>query len=146
MISRRLERFSLKRADLITFASQPMLAKLSRLFPELPLESKGLLMMNGYAGEPCPVRVASDSVDLRIGYFGMADDDEKGYRNIEPLFRAIAGAIKTGIAIRLCFYGCASTARCACPALISRTFLLLKQTLPWRMTRCSLLCRECTIF
>jgi hypothetical protein len=105
MISRRLERFSLKRADLITFASQPMLAKLSRLFPELPLESKGLLMMNGYAGEPCPVRGASDSVDLRIGYFGMADDDEKGYRNIEPLFRAIAGAIKTGIAIRLCFYG-----------------------------------------
>jgi len=105
MISRRLERFCLKRADLVTFASQPMFEKLKRLFPDLPLESKGLLMMNGYAGEPCPVRRASRSPDLRIGYFGMADDDEKGYRNVEPLLRAIAGVIRTGIAIRLCFYG-----------------------------------------
>jgi len=105
MISRKLERFSLKRADLITFASQPMLAKLNRLFPDLRLESKGLLMMNGYAGRPCPVRGASESADLRIGYFGMADDDEQGYRNVEPLLRAIAGAMKSGITIRLCFYG-----------------------------------------
>ncbi|MBK7674965.1 MAG: hypothetical protein IPJ27_09470 [Candidatus Accumulibacter sp.] len=105
MISRRLERFSLKRADLITFASQPMFAKLNRLFPDLPLESKGLLMMNGYAGEPWPVRGASESADLRIGHFGMANDDEKGYRNVEPLLRAIAGAIEAGITIRLCFYG-----------------------------------------
>lgn len=105
MISRKLERFSLKRADLVTFASQPMFAKLNRLFPDLPLEGKGLLMMNGYAGEPCPVRGTSRSADLRIGYFGMADDDEQGYRNVEPLLRVIAGAIKTGIAIRLCFYG-----------------------------------------
>jgi len=105
MVSRRLERFSLKRADLIAFASQPMFEKLKRLFPDLPLESKGLLMMNGYAGGPCPVRRASKSADLRIGYFGMADDDEKGYRNVEPLLRAMAGAIKRGIAIRLCFYG-----------------------------------------
>jgi len=105
MISRRLERFSLKRADLITFASQPMFAKMNHLFPDLRLENKGLLMMNGYAGEPFPVRGASNSADLRIGYFGMADDDEKGYRNVEPLLHAIAGAIKDGIAIRLCFYG-----------------------------------------
>jgi hypothetical protein len=105
MISRRLERFSLKMADLITFASQPMFAKMNRLFPDLPLEGKGLLMMNGFAGEPCPLRGASNSAELRIGYFGMANDDENGYRNVEPLLRAIAGAIKTGVAIRLCFYG-----------------------------------------
>jgi hypothetical protein len=104
-ISRRLERFSLTRADVITFASPPMFAKLRRFFPDLPLASKGLLMMNGYAGAPCPVRGTSESSDLRIGYFGMADDDEKGYRNVEPLLRAIAGAIEAGITVRLCFYG-----------------------------------------
>ncbi|MBN8464685.1 MAG: hypothetical protein J0M01_18010, partial [Dechloromonas sp.] len=54
---------------------------------------------------PCPVRQASQSADLRIGYFGMADDDEHGYRNVEPLLRAMASAIETGSAIRLCFYG-----------------------------------------
>ena len=85
-VSRRLERFILKRADLITFASQPMFAKMNHLFPDLRLENKGLLMMNGYAGEPFPVRGASNSADLRIGYFGMADDDEKGYRNICLLY------------------------------------------------------------
>ena len=104
-ISRKLERFSLEQADLVTFASQPMLAKLNRLYPDLRLEHKGLLMMNGYAGAPCPVGETSDRADLRIGYFGMADDDEKGYRNVEPLLHAMAGAIKSGINIRLCFYG-----------------------------------------
>jgi len=105
IVSRRLERFSLNRADLVAFASQPMFDKLKQLFADLPLESKGLLMMNGYAGDPCPVRQASKSADLRIGYFGMADDDEHGYRNVEPLLRAIGSAIETGTAIRLCFYG-----------------------------------------
>jgi len=104
-ISRRLERFSLNRADLVTFASQPMFVKLIRLFPDLPLAGKGLLMMNGYAGAPCPVPGTSASADLRIGYFGMADDDEKGYRNVEPLLRAVAAAIDAGINFRLCFYG-----------------------------------------
>lgn len=85
--------------------------------------------------------MTSQSADLRIGYFGMADDDEQGYRNVEPLLRAIAGAIKAGIAIRLCFYGSLRLSR-----IDIKDFHFVEVNAQWRMTMCSTSCRECTIF
>jgi|JI9StandDraft_2_1071091.scaffolds.fasta_scaffold18277_2 hypothetical protein len=104
-ISRKLERFCLARADIITCASQPMLAKLEHAYPDLDLGKRGLAMLNGYAGELCPATEGNASGELRIGYFGMADDDAMGYRNIEPLLRAVAGVVASGQRVRLCFYG-----------------------------------------
>ena len=104
-ISRWLEEFTLRRADIITCASQPMLAKLTRLFPDRTLDDKCLLMMNGYAEQPCPIAVPTAAEELRIGYFGMANDDNRGYRNVQPLLHVMALGVAAGLRIRLVFYG-----------------------------------------
>ena len=82
-----------------------MLAKLEGLFPDRALAVKGLLMLNGYAEDPCPVAVPTASEELRIGYFGMANDDDRGYRNVQPLLHLVALGVAAGIRIRLVFYG-----------------------------------------
>jgi len=104
-ISKRLERFSLASADLVTFVSNPMITKMSALFPELNLESKSVLVMNGYAGEVCDYFEKLNSSPLKIGHFGMADDDPEGYRNIEPLLNSVKEANDRGASLQLIFYG-----------------------------------------
>ncbi|MDT4832039.1 hypothetical protein FQZ97_655760 [compost metagenome] len=104
-ISKRLERFSLESADLVTFVSNPMIAKMSALFPGLNLENKSILVMNGYAGEVYDYVERLSSSPLKIGHFGMADDDPEGYRNIEPLLKSVKKANDQGASLQLIFYG-----------------------------------------
>lgn len=104
-ISRRLEHFSLSNADLVTFVSNPMITKMCALFPGLNLEDKSMLVMNGYAGEVCDYLERLDSSPLKIGHFGMADDDPDGYRNIEPLLNSVKKANAQGASLQLIFYG-----------------------------------------
>lgn len=104
-ISKWLERFCLRQANIVTFVSNPMLKKLCALYPELEIEAKGLLVMNGFAGSPSEYSDKTRRLPLRIGYFGMADDDLNGYRNVELLFKAIAAANSAGASLELVFYG-----------------------------------------
>lgn len=104
-ISKWLERFCLRQADIVTFVSNPMLNKLCALYPELEIKAKGLLVMNGFAGSPSEYSGKARCQPLRIGYFGMADDDLNGYRNVELLFKAIAAANSAGASLELVFYG-----------------------------------------
>lgn len=104
-ISKWLERFCLRQADIVTFVSNPMLNKLCTLYPELEVKAKGLLVMNGFAGSPSEYSIKARCRPLRIGYFGMADDDLNGYRNVELLFKTIAAANSAGASLELVFYG-----------------------------------------
>ncbi|MCL6419725.1 glycosyltransferase family protein [Aestuariirhabdus haliotis] len=103
--SRKMEKFSLARADIVTFVSEPMISKLDKMFPDLYLVEKGLLVMNGFAGDPCSFTIPKFEDPIRIGYFGMADDDPNGYRDVEPLLNLTSTAVRSGLNIKLFFYG-----------------------------------------
>ncbi|MCY1369855.1 hypothetical protein D9M69_569120 [compost metagenome] len=89
----------------MTYVSGPMIGKMSRIFPGIDLESKSLLVMNGYAGELCDYVERSKASPIRVGHFGMADDDPSGYRNIEPLLESVKAANARGASLQLIFYG-----------------------------------------
>lgn len=104
-LSRRLESATLSKADLVTFVSNPMIVKMDALYPDLALKDKSLLVMNGFAGNIAEHAERKYSSPIKIGYFGMADDDRNGYRNVEPLFESVRQAIENGVSIAVEFYG-----------------------------------------
>ena len=105
-ISLALERFVLKKSDLVTYVSNPMLSKMQKIFPELSLADKEILVMNGFAGKPSNFSARNNNNDqIDIGYFGMADDNESSYRNVRPLLECINKAVLEGKKITLHFYG-----------------------------------------
>ena len=88
-----LEKRVLRRADRLTYISEPMIEKAAALLGSDGdrLRNKSTLIMNGYDARnltPVSPWTATGS-RLRIGYFGLLDDRPESYRSPATLFEAI---------------------------------------------------------
>jgi glycosyltransferase involved in cell wall biosynthesis len=91
--NRAIEKTVLRRADHITYISEPMIEKIAAMFgPDgEAARGKSTLVMNGYDARQAPVGVnwVARGSRLRLGYFGLIDDRPDSYRNPTDLFEAI---------------------------------------------------------
>lgn len=105
-ISCWMERRIVNSVNYITYASSPIFEKLKHLCTDR-ISGKGVLVMNGFPREP----IALGKPDffrgaiVRIGHFGIVNDEAHSYRNIEPIIRAIEKARASGAEIVLELYG-----------------------------------------
>lgn len=111
-ISCWMERHIVKSASYITYASSPIFEKLKHLCTD-GISSKGVLVMNGFPREPVALEKSefSPGVAIRIGHFGIVNDEVHSYRNVEPIIRAIEKARSSGVEITLELYGAARFSR-----------------------------------
>ncbi|WP_137821636.1 glycosyltransferase family 4 protein [Pseudomonas sp. D(2018)] len=111
-ISCWMERRIVNSVNYITYASSPIFEKLTNLCAD-GISSKGVLVMNGFPREPIALEKPESlpgSV-VRIGHFGIVNDEVHSYRNIEPIIRAIEKARASGTEIILELYGSARFSR-----------------------------------
>lgn len=88
-----IERTVLRRADHITYISEPMIEKIEAMFGKdgEAARARSTLVMNGYDARLAPVdgNWTPRGSRLRLGYFGLIDDRPQSYRNPTDLFEAI---------------------------------------------------------
>lgn len=80
MISFFIEKRILKSCDYFLYATKPMLKKLTQNI-NFDISRKSKLVMNGYTNKPS-IKFSPSSGRIKIGYFGSADSNPNGYRNI----------------------------------------------------------------
>lgn len=111
-ISCWMERRIVSSVNYITYASSPIFEKLKQMFTDR-ISDKGVLVMNGFPGDAIALRKPAflpGSV-VKIGHFGIVNDEAHSYRNVEPIIRAIEKVRASGVEIILELYGSARFSR-----------------------------------
>lgn len=98
-VSRILERNVLSKIDYFTYVS-PIVPNLISSELGIDLNSKSMLIYNGYEPLPFPYSICPDSKKSLI-YFGSASDDENSYRCVKNLIKIVSSTNGA----RLDFYG-----------------------------------------
>ncbi|WP_417624810.1 hypothetical protein [Paremcibacter congregatus] len=104
--SEAMEKKVISSADYFTCISEPMLTKLTKLYPSIiNLNNKSSLIMNGFDEDQFSLLFDGQKVDdgiFRIGYFGSMSDEEGSYRNPTIFFEALE---KIDLPIKVIIYG-----------------------------------------
>lgn len=105
-ISCWMEKRIVNSANFITYASSPIFEKLKHMYGDR-ISNKGILVMNGFPHEPVALNNSEHTArsKIRIGHFGIVNDETHSYRNIEPIIRSIEKARSLGANITLDLYG-----------------------------------------
>ncbi len=110
-VAERMERNVLRHCDWLTYVSAPMLAKVERI-AGIPLDAKARLVMNGFDDavaldhhQASPPKVSTENSKVRIGHFGIINDEDGSYRDIRRLFVALHDNRALAEKIELHFYG-----------------------------------------
>lgn len=96
-------------ADSILFATNSMRENTQKLFATVDIFAKSHVVMNGYpekffnSGSSLSKRDSTKK--FRIGYFGVANDQLKSYRNIEPILVFLKNLMSQGFNFVLELYG-----------------------------------------
>lgn len=106
-IARALEKQVLKNCDYFSYVSAPMLGKAIDI-TQLPLEAKAKLVMNGFddgllIDNALPQKIKEKKI--RVGHFGMINDEAGSYRNIKKLLDVIGCNPQICDNIQFEFYG-----------------------------------------
>lgn len=98
------ERKVLAAADVITYVSAPMLAKLGGGSLPSSIASKATMVMNGFDQRTacCTSTWMNDQGRLRVAYFGSIDDRPESYRNPTVLLQTI---VDRQLDVQVAFYG-----------------------------------------
>ena len=101
-----LEKAVLRRADHLTYISEPMIEKVVKLLGPAgeAVRGKSTLVMNGYdiRHSPDVTGWAAQGSRLRIGYFGLLDDRPESYRNPTGIFETV---MRHNLEVSLEMYG-----------------------------------------
>lgn len=106
-VARVLEKQVLKNCDYFSYVSTPMLAKAIAI-SQLSLNAKARLVMNGFDDHLHIDHVLPQKIErqkIRVGHFGMINDEEGSYRNIRKLMDVLSSNPHICDKVQFEFYG-----------------------------------------
>lgn len=108
LIARLMERQVLQHSDHFSYVSVPILSKAIEI-SQIPLDKKSCLIMNGFddfvVDLPTSHSGTEDTDKIRVGHFGMINDEEGSYRNIKKVLDAITADAQICDKVQFEFYG-----------------------------------------
>lgn len=108
-LSKFLEALTLKKSDVILFATNSMLINTMNHYPYFDFSDKSIVVMNGYP-EACAISARRDQFFSRknvfkLGHFGVVNDQPNSYRNIELIISALNSLYEEGMVFIFELYG-----------------------------------------
>jgi hypothetical protein len=108
MMARLMEKRVLQACDHFTYVSAPIMHKAFKI-SGVALDKKSCLVMNGFDDSlpdiSVPTKIVTGTKKIRVGHFGMINDESGSYRDVKRILDAIADDPQICKEVQFEFYG-----------------------------------------